>query len=272
MRGSRQTLEFEKEKEKPLALQAIAAADLVFCLDFNSIARLEDLGYAIANCQAQKVLFDHHQQPEDFAAISISDTTYAATCEIVYDVIEALGDAHLIDTDIAENLYTGLATDTGFFQFNNTTQNVHRVAGALLTKGANPDYISDKVLSVFDLRRMRYYGFALQEKLRIAKQGRVAYISINNEDAKKFNLQLGDNDGLVNYPFKIEGVVVSVLFTEEKGKIKLSLRSKGTIDVNAFARQYFNGGGHKNASGGKLEGKLEVVEKLFLEKVEELLI
>lgn len=271
MPGSKQVLEFEKEKLKPSCLKAIAEADIIFCLDFNSLARLEDLGEAIQLATAKKVIIDHHQQPEDFAFSTISFTNYAATSEMIFDVIEQLGRTDLIDQEIAENLYTGIATDTGFFQFSNTTPNVLRILGALVAKGARPDYVSDKVNNVYDLRRMRYLGFVLWEKLKIAKQGKVAYISINSEEAKRFNLQLGDNDGVVNYGFKVEGVQVCALFTEEKDRIKISFRSKGNIDVNAFARKHYNGGGHINASGGKASGSMEEVITGFIEKVDELI-
>lgn len=271
MEGSRQTLEFEKEKLKPQCLSAIASAEIIFCLDFNAISRLEELGDAIASADAQKVVIDHHQQPEAFAAITISDTTYAATSEMIFDIIQLMGDSDIIDSIIAENLYTGIATDTGFFQFSNTTPNVMRALGFLIGAGARPDYVSDRVNNIYDLRRMRYLGFILSEKLKIAKKGKVACISINTEEAKRFNLQLGDNDGIVNYGFKVEGVQVCALFTEEKDRIKISLRSKGSIDVNAFARQYFQGGGHVNASGGKHAGNMESAIALFLEKADELL-
>jgi phosphoesterase RecJ-like protein len=269
IKGSEGIVDYEDDKGVKVAKARIAEAEVIFCLDFNNIARLEKPGDAVAASSAVKVLIDHHLQPAPFA-ISFTDTTYAATCEIIYDIIDSMGDMELIDADIAEDLYAGLVSDTGFFQHPNTTPNVHKVAAALISRGASPDYVSDKVNNIFDERRMHYFGYALPEKLKVVNGGKVAYISIGNSDARKFNLQLGDNEGLVNYPFKIQGVEVAVLFSEERDKVKISLRSKGDIDVNTIARKYFEGGGHKNAAGGRSMIGMEETEKKFITLVREL--
>ena len=269
IKGTESIIDYEDDKGVRIAKERIKEAEVIFFLDFNSIARLEKPGDAIAASAAVRVLIDHHLQPEEFP-ISFSYTTYAATCEIIYDIIDSMGDADLIDATIAENLYAGLVADTGFFQHPNTTPNVHKVAAALISRGASPDYVSDKVNNIFDERRLHYFGYALLEKLKVVNDGKVAYISIDKSDARKFNLQLGDNEGLVNYPFKIQSVQVAVLFSEEREKVKISFRSKGDIDVNTFARKYFEGGGHKNASGGRSMIGMEETEKKFIELVKEL--
>jgi len=269
IKGSEAIVDYEDEKGNKLAKAKVAEAEVIFFLDFNSIARLEKPGDIVAASGAVRVLIDHHLQPEEFP-ISFSDTTYAATCEMIYDIIDLLGDAALIDPIIAENLYAGLVADTGFFQHPNTTPNVHRVAGELVAKGASPAHVSDMINNVFDSRRLHYFGYALLEKLKVVNDGKVAYISIGQSEARRFNLQLGDNEGLVNYPFKIQGVQVAVLFSEEREKVKISFRSKGDIDVNTFARKYFEGGGHKNASGGRSMIGMEETEKKFIELVKEL--
>jgi phosphoesterase RecJ-like protein len=269
IKGAEAIVDYEDPKGVKIAKERIEQAEVLFCLDFNNINRLEKPGEVVAASKAVKVMIDHHLQPEPFD-ISFSNTTYAATCEIIYDIIDSLGDVELIDATIAENLYAGLVADTGFFQHPNTTPNVHRVAGALVARGASPDYVSDKVNNIFDSRRLHYFGYALLEKLKVVNEGKVAYISIGQTEARRFNLQLGDNEGLVNYPFKIQGVQVAVLFSEEREKVKISFRSKGDIDVNTFARKYFEGGGHKNASGGKSLIGMEETEKKFVELVKEL--
>ena len=269
IKGSEAIVDYEDDKGVKIAKAKIAEAEVLFCLDFNAISRLEKPGEAVATSTAVRVLIDHHLQPEPFA-ISFTDTTYAATCELIYDIIDSLGDTDLIDAMIAEDLYAGLVSDTGFFQHPNTTPNVHKVAGALIAHGASPDYVSDKVNNIFDERRLHYFGYALLEKLKVVNDGKVAFISIGQSDARKFNLQLGDNEGLVNYPFKIQGVQVAVLFAEEREKVKISFRSKGDIDVNTFARKYFEGGGHKNAAGGKSMIGMEQTEKKFIELIKEL--
>jgi len=264
-------LSYEHKEQKVVIEKAINEAELIFCLDFNALNRIEKVGELLGASTAQKVMVDHHQQPEDFADIMFSDTTYAATCEYLHDIFCHLGLAENIDIDIAQNLYTGLTTDTGFFAFSNTTPNVHRVAGSLINKGVSPEFIQDKVFNIYREERLRYTGYCLLNKLKVVNKGTVAYMMVSKEEARQFHLQPGDNEGLVNYPFKIEGVKVSVLFTEEPEKIKISFRSKEQIDVNEFARQFFSGGGHRNAAGGKSLLSLADTEALFLEKLPTLL-
>jgi phosphoesterase RecJ-like protein len=268
--GVEETIIFENEMGSKMATSLIQGADVIYCLDFNAISRLESLGELIAGSKAQKVMIDHHQQPEDFASLMFSDTGYGATAEMIFDLIDGMGDADMIDTEIATNLYTGLATDTGFFQFNNATPNVYKVAMELVKRGASPEYISEKVNNVFHLNRLRYFGYCLNEKLKLVKNGKVAYMMLSQAEIKRFNLQAGDSEGLVNYLFKIEGVKVAVYFSEEPEKVKISFRSRGTIDVNTFARQYFEGGGHRNASGGKSHLDMKQTEKKFLDALETL--
>lgn len=263
--GTDTTVECENHKDRKSCDTTIASADLIFCLDFNAVTRLEAMGTSITNSQAYKVMIDHHQQPEDFANLAFSNTKYCATAEMVYDIIADLGETDLIDADMAECLYVGLATDNGFFQFNNTTPNAHLVAAALLSKGARPDYVSEKVNNIFRETRLRFFGYCLHEKLKLVNDGKVAYMMLSQPEIKRFNLQSGDSESLVNYPFKIEGVMMSVYFSEEPDRIKISFRSRGEIDVNTFARTYFEGGGHRNASGGKSTIGLVETEKKFLE-------
>lgn len=265
--GTSTTVECENSKDRKSCDATIASANLIFCLDFNALTRLEALGSSIANSSAYKVMIDHHQQPESFADLPFSNTKYCATAEMVYDIIADLGELDLIDADIAECLYTGLATDNGFFQFNNTTPNAHMVAAGLLAKGARPDYVSEKVNNIFRETRLRFFGYCLHEKLKLVNDGKVAYMMLSQPEIKKFSLQSGDSEGLVNYPFKIEGVQVSVYFSEEPDRIKISFRSRGEVDVNTFARTYFEGGGHRNASGGKSTLSLAETEKKFLEAI-----
>jgi bifunctional oligoribonuclease and PAP phosphatase NrnA len=262
---------YDDPLHKQRATELIATADVIYCLDFNALSRIEEVGVLVAASTATLVMIDHHLEPEAFAALTFSDTSYAATAEMVYDLIQQMGDETLITSDMATCIYTGLATDTGFFQHSNTSPNVFRVAAALTALGAAPAIISDKICNVYDERRLRYYGEMLSQKLKVVKPGKVAYISVPQIDARRFNLQLGDNEGLVNYPFRIKGVELTALFTEERDKIKISLRSKGDIDVNQFARKYFSGGGHKNAAGGKslvnLNETLNIFEQAVIEIV-----
>lgn len=268
IQGTDEILVHENDLGRKLCDAKIKSADYIFCLDFNVLSRLEGLGDVIKNASAPKIMIDHHQQPEDFAVLTFSNVNYCATAEMLYDLIADLEQTDLIDQRIAECIYIGLATDNGFFQFNNTTPNALRVAAALVEKGAKPEYVSEKVNNVFRETRLRFFGYCLNEKLKLTKNGTVAYMLITQAEIKKFNLQAGDSESLVNYPFKIEGVQMTAYFSEEPDKIKISFRSRGQVDVNIFARTYFEGGGHRNAAGGKSKGGLENTEKKFLEAIE----
>ncbi len=270
IQGTEEILVHESETGRKVCDAFIKAADIIFCLDFNALSRLEGLGDIIKNAPAQKVMIDHHQQPEDFASLVFSNTKYCSTAEMVHDIIVDLGKSDLIDQRIAECLYVGLTTDSGFFQFNNTTPNALQVAASLVDKGAKPEYVSEKVNNVFRETRLRFFGYCLNEKLKLVNNGTVAYMLVTQAEIKKFNLQAGDSESLVNYPFKIEGVQVSAYFSEEPDKIKISFRSRGEIDVNTFARTYFEGGGHRNAAGGKSTIGVEKTEQKFLEAIKQL--
>jgi phosphoesterase RecJ-like protein len=268
MHGTEAIMVYDHPIGKKICDAKIQSAEIIFCLDFNTLNRLEGLGEAIKNSSAVKVMIDHHRQPDDFAQLAFCDINYCATAELVYDIIDDLGETRLIDEKIAENLYTGLATDNGFFQFNNTTPNAFMVAAGLVARGARPDYVSEKINNVFRETRLRFLGYCLNEKLKLVKENQLAYMMITQAEIKKYNLQSGDSEGLVNYPFKIEGVKVSVYFSEEPDRIKISFRSRGEIDVNVFARTYFEGGGHRNAAGGISKLTLAATEKKFLEAID----
>lgn len=270
IQGTADAMVHESDIGRKLCEAKIKSADIIFCLDFNALSRLEALGDIIKKADAPKIIIDHHQQPEDFAMLMFSDVTYCATSEMLCDIIMDLGREDLIDARIAENMFTGLATDNGFFQFNNTTANALRVASVLVAHGARPDYVSERVNNVFRETRLRFFGYCLHEKLKLVKNGTVAYILVTQAEIKKFNLQSGDSESLVNYPFKIEGVQVSAYFSEEPDRVKISFRSRGEIDVNTFARTHFEGGGHRNAAGGRSNLNLEKTEKKFLDAIESL--
>ena len=263
--GTDLVLPYDNDTKRPTIQERIEKAEVIFCLDFNALSRVEELGERIKNASAIKVMIDHHQQPESFAALTFSDTSYCATAEMVHDIIVDLGYEELIDGKIALCLYTGLTTDSGFFQFNSTTPNALRVGASLVEKGARPEYVSEKVNNVFKEHRLRFFGYCLHEKLKLVNNGKVAYMMLSQAEIKKFNLQSGDSESLVNYPFKIETVQVAVYFSEDVDRIKISFRSRGEVDVNTFARKNFEGGGHTNAAGGKSLQTLDATEKKFLD-------
>lgn len=263
MPGTRNITNFETQENT--ALKLLKNADLIFTLDFNALKRLEKLGEVLASTAAKKVLIDHHRQPENYPDFYFHDIHASSTCELVYEFIAGLKGKALIDKKIAACLYTGLMTDTGSFKFSSVNSKTHQILAELLTTGIQPHAIHSAVYDNYSAHRLRLFGYALSEKLRLVKDYPVAYFCLKAEELKRFEFQKGDTEGLVNYPFMIKGIEVCALFSESEGMIKISFRSKGKVDVNTFARTYFEGGGHLNAAGGKSKTSLEQTEQKFLD-------
>lgn len=264
MSGNGEVLVFQKEKPKA-AEALISECDIVFCLDFSSLKRINELGQMIERSAAKKVLIDHHLEPEKFADFEQWDVSAASTAELVYRLIRELGDEQLVDKSIANCLYAGVMTDTGGFRHPNTTFDVFQTAAALVTRGADPSGVSKLIYDTNTLERLRLMGYVLSEKLNVLPQYRTAYITLSAEELKKFGSQTGDTEGLVNYGLSIKGVRLSVLISDRKENIKLSFRSLGEFSVNELARKHFDGGGHKNAAGGQTFLSLEETLKKFLD-------
>ncbi|UXX79758.1 bifunctional oligoribonuclease/PAP phosphatase NrnA [Reichenbachiella carrageenanivorans] len=265
MEGNDDVLIFEGNEEK--AEYLVENADLIFCLDFSSLKRIGNLGKLVADSDAEKVLIDHHLNPETFAKYVLWSTEAAATAELVYDLIEMMGDAEKLTKGMAEALYAGLMTDTGNFKLPCTTPHVHNIVASLMELGADVAKVSHKVYDDNSLDRMRLLGFVLNERLEIIEGSHVAYFYLTLADKERFKYQTGDAEGLVNYGLAVEDIHVSAIFIEYEDQVKISFRSFGDIPVNELARKYFNGGGHKNAAGGATTDSLEDTINLFRDLV-----
>ena len=263
MQGNEQVVIFD-EKNKYKVHEQIMHADIIFCLDFSNLSRINSMGEYVRESKAKKVLIDHHLEPESFADFNFWDTSAASTTELVFDLISALDDADLIDADIANCLYAGLMTDTGGFRHNNTTYKVFDTAAQLVRHGADASKVSKMVYDTNSLERLRLLGFALSEKLVVMEEYCAAFIALSIDDQKKFSSQTGDTEGLVNYALSIKGISLAVLIIEKKEEVKLSFRSLGDFSVNDLSRQHFEGGGHRNAAGGRSGLSLkETINKLI---------
>lgn len=250
--------------EKARAEELITKADVIFCLDLNSLARTYKLDSPLEKSKAIKILIDHHPHPEDFAKYTLSDTDACSTAELIFDFICMLGGEQLLNKDIATCLYAGIMTDTGSFSHASTTAKSHRIAAALIEAGADNGKIHNLVFHNNSEDRIRFLGYCLSEKMKVFQEYKTAYISITKEELKKFNHKRGDTEGLVNYATSIENICFSVLFVEREDIIKMSFRSTNNFPVNEFARKYFDGGGHINAAGGEFKGGLdEAVDKFI---------
>ena len=253
------------EQKKMPAEKAIQEADIVFCLDFNALQRIQPIDGLIRDALSYKILIDHHLEPEEFTDLRFWNIKASSTCELVYDFIQLLEETPQLSLDCCTCLYTGLLTDTGSFTNGATTAKAMKLGAQLLENGIDFMEIQEKLFNNNSESRMRFIGNSLLNKMVIVPEIETAYITVNKEDGRQFNLQPGDTEGLVNYPLGIKGIKLAILIKEEPGIIKLSFRSKGDLNVNEFARQHFSGGGHKNAAGGKSNERLDTVIKKIID-------
>jgi phosphoesterase RecJ-like protein len=249
MPGINAMLNYESHPKE--AEKALATADLIFCVDFNEFSRTKHLTQLLAEAKQPKVLIDHHLLPAPVWDYGMSIPEKSSTCEMVYDFINLNNDNKLIDRNIASCLYTGVVTDTGSFRFPVTTAAVHEMVANLKRHGLDHSKIHEEVYDSWSLKRMQFIGYVLLERMEIFPKYNAGLIALSKKDLKLFEVSTGDLEGLVNYPLSIRDVRFAVLITERTDEIKLSFRSKGDFDVSDFARKYFNGGGHFNASGGR---------------------
>ena len=252
------------------AAAAVAEADVIFCLDFHSLSRLDQLSEVIAaNTSAKRVLIDHHLNPTEPFDIMFSHPESSSTCFLVYKVIEALWGAQSVTPSQAEVLYVGMMTDTGNFSFSQLTPELYQALAVLSATGINIPQIYNNVYNSFTEGRARLFGYAINRKMKMLRKGTVAYMSLTEEEMRRFWFQQGDSEGFVNYPLTVKKMRMSAIFIEHKDFIRVSLRSRGAVDVNLFAGRYFEGGGHHNAAGGKSFVSMEETIARFEAAVEE---
>lgn len=249
MPGTRQLLNYEGESNE--VKRALAKADYIFCVDFNAFSRTKHLTNLLEEATQPKIMIDHHLMPAPVWHYGLSRPDKGSTCELVYDFINMAGDNDLIDKSIAECLYTGTLTDTGSFRFPVTSAETHEMVADLMRHGLEHSIIHEHIYDSWSVRRMQFLGYVLLDKMEILPQYKTGIISLSRKDTKLFDISSGDTEGLVNYPLSIANIRFSVLITEHADEVKMSFRSKGDFDVSSFAREYFNGGGHFNASGGR---------------------
>ncbi len=255
-----------------VAERLIKNADVVFCLDFNTLKRIGDLGEHVEQSSAKKVLIDHHLSPDTIFDVTISYPHISSTSEIIFRLLLQLGDYDKIDAVIAECIYTGMMTDTGVFTYNSNDPEVFEIISLLLKKGIDRDLIYKNVFNNYSEERFRLLGFALSQRMKVYPESRAALIYLSKEDQKYFTISKGDTDGFVNLPLSIKNIIFAVFIREDDQLVKVSLRSQGSFPCNEFAEDFFNGGGHLNASGGEFYGKIEDSITLFekgLEKYSE---
>ena len=260
--GSKNILNYEIDKEK--CENIFNKGDVIFTLDFNSLSRARNLSSLISKSSATTIMIDHHENPDNYADITISNSKMSSTCEMVYDFICSI-DKSKIDNKIATCIYTGIVADTGSFRFPSTTSKTLKVGSELINHGVNVTEIFEKLHNNFQFKRLKLLGSAINNFKKIEGLP-VVYTSITDKDQKVNDFKKGDSEGFVNFGLSVADILCSVLFIEKKdeGLIKISFRSKGDFKVNIFASKYFNGGGHEHASGGISKLSLEETVEKFI--------
>ena len=268
MNGAKEVINYER---KPKESQAIFdTTDVIICLDFNQLSRIDNLEQVVERSPKPRIVVDHHLGLKIDAEAIVSFPDSSSTCELVYHLLQACGYKKYINKNVAESLYTGIITDTGRLDYASSYSEVYAVVGALVEKGIRKNFIHDNIYNVYTYNRMRLQAAVLHENMSFLPEFHTAYITINQKNKKQYDFQLGDSEGFVNIPMVIKDVKFCALFTEyENGTVKVSLRSKGKFPANKFAEDYFAGGGHFNAAGGKFTGTLTDAVQTFVNGLNE---
>ena len=235
-------------------------ADLIVCLDFNTPSRVEDMEPALVSSPARKILIDHHLKPDVNADLVISQPEASSASELVFRVVWQLGAFPELGKAFAIPVYCGMMTDTGGFTFNSTRPEIFFIIGELLTKHIDKDKIYRNVYHNYSYDRIRLMGYVMYEKLVYLPEYHASYYAITRDEQKRFNFIKGDAEGLVNIPQQIKGLKLSISLREDTEKPNLvwvSLRSVDDFPCNLVAERFFNGGGHLNASGGRLNCSID---------------
>ena len=258
MPNTEKIVRYDKHREKCDMLFKIA--DLVFCLDYNTPSRVEEMEQALINSTAPKVLIDHHLDPDVPAVLSISHPDLSSTCELVFRIVWQLDGFQQLTKQFAIPIYCGMMTDTGGFLYNSTRSEIYFIIGELLTKRIDKDKIYRNVYHNYSEDRIRLMGYVMYEKLVYLPESHAAYYTLTREELKRFHFTKGDAEGLVNIPQQIKGLKLSISLREDTDKsniVWVSLRSVDDFPCNKMAEEFFNGGGHLNASGGRINGTME---------------
>ena len=259
-------LVFDHEPEE--VTQVINKATLIFCLDFNSLDRIDKAGEVVALSRVPKVMIDHHLFPEPFADYILSDTTASSTCELIYDFVQLLDKEEDLDAVIGDCLFTGILTDTGSFKYSNSPK-LFRTAAKLLELGVDDLRLQDLIFNSMNEKQLRILGHCLYNRMEILPEFKTGIITLTKEDYTHFDIKRGDTEGVVNFMLRMRDVKLAAFIHEQPTIVKLSLRSKGDIDVQDMAKRNFRGGGHKNAAGGASFHSLSITVRRFKEILSE---
>lgn len=261
--NSEKIIRYDKHKEG--CDWTLQHADLIFCLDFNTTSRVADMQQALEKSPAKMVLIDHHLGPDIPTVLTISHPEASSTCELVFRLTWQLGAFEQMSKHFATPIYCGMMTDTGAFTYNSDDCDVYFIVSQLLTKHINKDKIYRNVYHNFSEDRLRLMGYVMYKSLVVDASHHASYFTLTREDLKRFHFMKGDAEGLVNMPLQIKGHKLSISLredTEKENTIWVSLRSVDQFPCNEMAARFFNGGGHLNASGGRLNCSIAEAVKI----------
>ena len=237
------------------AEEGIHGADLIICLDFNAFHRTDKLEVMLSEAIGKKILIDHHLSPaREMFDLSFSETEVSSASELLYHILTATSvignDAGRLGQECACSLMTGMTTDTNNFA-NSVFPSTLHMASDLLAAGVDRDMILDRIYNQYRENRLRLMGHMMKDLLKITADG-VAYMVLDRKTMDLYDVAEGDTEGFVNMPLSIADVRMSILVKEDEDRVRISIRSKKGTSANMCARQFFNGGGHENAAGGRL--------------------
>lgn len=259
--GCKNILVYSQDQER--CDEEIQKADIIIAADYNNFGRLNEAGNQVLETNSLKILIDHHLNPAPHFDFKISISKVSSTSELIYDFIVAMGDKELLDKPMAECLYVGIITDTGSFSYSCNYVKTYLATAELYRLGIDGEHIHRLVYDTYSESRLRLLGLSVSDNLTVLPEYHAAYITLSKEDLERFNYQIGDTEGVVNYALSIKDINLAALFMERDDIVKVSFRSKGSFSVDKLARDHFGGGGHRNASGANCTTSLAATINKF---------
>lgn len=266
--GYDRILTFDKHKDEGKAL--VDKADLILCLDYNTLSRTEDLCPVLEKSTAKRIVIDHHIGPDIDAALTISHPDESSTSEIVFRIIAQMGGTAAINHDMAVCIYCGMMTDTGGFTFNSTKPEIYLIISELLKKNINKDIIYNRVYHNYSEMALRFRAYIISKKLNVINSLHASYFAVTKKEMKEFHFIKGDLEGVVNIPLQMKGHKLSISLREDRDKenqIFVSLRSSCGFHCREMAEKFFNGGGHDDAAGGRLSCSIEEAGNIAMKAI-----
>lgn len=237
---------------------ALHNADLLFCLDFNDLKRIDRLATLVEASRCPHIMLDHHLNPAIEADISVSNPQKSSTCLLLFELLQATGMDVFVGKDAATCCCAGMMTDTGNFAYNANDPDIYPVLAALMARGVDKDTLYNKLFNTNSLTRIRLMGYCQYAKTHVMTNHHCAIITLSRKESQEFGYNKGDTEGLVNVPLSIPGIIYSIyLRQDEENYVKVSMRSKGSFSVKDLCEKHFGGGGHHNAAGGEVHGSLD---------------